>query len=142
MEGCPWVAFFLIKSYIMSKVLNLARRDLKRHTSTSGDWNESATFTPPGGGTPATVELVHTKHHLSVDPETGVAVNDKVASCHVSEDCFPASYPLRDADGNVNLDGHTVAIADSTGTVVTYFIEQFFPDEMLGHIVFMLGSYS
>jgi hypothetical protein len=42
----------------------------------------------------------------------------------------------------VALQGHKVAVADSTGVVKNYVVREQYPDETIGLIVLILGTYA
>lgn len=120
----------------------MARRDLKTISGSTAGFGISMTFTSPENDT-ATVNGLHTKHHLSIDPETGVPINAKTASVSVAEDFLTdKGYPTRNDNGEVSFAGHTVKVKDSTGTEVEYYCSQWFPDEKIGFIVIILQDYA
>lgn len=118
-----------------------AQNDIKNITSNTAEWGKTATFTAPGGAT-ETVALIHNKHHTGFN-ELGERVNTKYGSVAVSETNLNANgYPVRDASGEVNLAGHLVDVADSTGDVKKYVVREWYQDETIGLIVVILGDYS
>jgi hypothetical protein len=117
-----------------------AKADIKTITSNLNDFGVSMTFTAPTSET-ATITGLHTKHHMAYTPE-GERVNTKIASVAISEDLLTASsYPVRNSAGEVNMSGHLVSVADSTGSVKNYICNEWFPDEAVGIIVLILGDY-
>src|SRR5258706_238985 len=71
----------------------------------------------------------------------GEMISSKVAHVSVSEKLLTdAGYPVRNAKGHVDLNGHKVNVKDSTGIVNNYILSNggWYPDEMLGHIVCIL----
>lgn len=113
---------------------------MQRITSDLKGFGVAMTFDDNQGSTAAVTGL-HTKHHLSLD-ETGAPVNGKVASVSVAEKQFTdLSFEVRNVSGEVNLDGYTVTVKDSTGNEKTYLCAEWFPDEKLGLIVIMLQDY-
>lgn len=120
-------------------LIETAQQDWQRFTSNTDEFGVELSFTSPTGET-ATVNGLHTKHHLSVSPE-GVAVNSKNAHVCVSEALLTAaSYPVRNSDGEVSMKAHSVSCKDSTGTAKTYVVQQAFQDETVGVIVLILGD--
>ena len=86
---------------------------------------------------------IHHKHHLGIDTD-GNAVNSKKSHCAISEKSILTAnslYPIRNANGEVNLRGHKLSVIDSTQIVKNYIIKEWFPDESLGLIVVILGDY-
>lgn len=82
-----------------------------------------------------------TKHHLGIDTE-GNLVNTKNAHFSISEQVLTTlNYPVRNASGEVDLKGHKLFVKDSTGIVKSFIIREFFPDETIGLIVCILGTY-
>jgi hypothetical protein len=51
------------------------------------------------------------------------------------------NYPVRSSSGIVNLAGHKVTVADSTGASVTYVVREWMPDETIGLILMILGDF-
>ena len=120
-------------------IIEKAREDFLQITSNSDTGpGVEMTFYAPTNET-ATVKGLHSKHHLGVDPDTGKFVNTKNAHASVSEKLLTdAGYPVRDANGEVNMRKHRVDVKDSTGNVKSYIISENFPDETLGFLVFSL----
>jgi hypothetical protein len=109
---------------------------------TAGAFGVSITMTALNGEV-ATFTGLHTKHHLSVDAE-GREVSSKKASIAIHEQNLSAanaSYPIRNADGEVVLLNHKVSVPDSTGSAKNYIVLISLPDEALGLIVLILGDY-
>lgn len=121
-------------------------------TDTSG-WADEITLLSPGNanfdptfdvsfGTSAAIKGLHTKHHLGIDLQTGNHVNEKKAHISFTEkQVVDLGFQIRDADGEVNMAGYLCKVKDSTGTLVLYVINQWFPDETVGLIVCILGDY-
>ena len=117
-----------------------AKADIESITSNTDEWGKTATFTAPTAET-ATVALIHNKHHTGFN-ELGKRVNSKYGSIAVSESNLTADgYPIRDADGEINLAGHLIDVADSTGVVQNYVVREWYQDETIGLIVVILGDY-
>lgn len=125
----------------MSRVKDLVTRDVQRMTGNVGAWGDVLTFTSPLGVV-AVINGIHTKHHLGVDAELQKLVNTKNAHCSFSEKFLvDAGYPLRDANGIVDLAKHKVSVVDSTGTLCTYMVTENFPDETIGFICCILSDW-
>lgn len=123
-------------------LLERAKADIERITSNLNEFARAAVFYAPTGET-ASVNILHTKHHLGVDAELQKWVNTKNAHISVAEKFLTdAGYPVRNSGGDVSLLRHKVKVADSTGTEVTYMIEQWFPNETVGLITCILGTYA
>jgi hypothetical protein len=114
------------------------------------DWQQVTTDTVSGFGTAITLtspgdivlEIVGlaTKHHIGIDDD-GNVVNTKNAHISFSEQqLIDASYPARNADGDVSLYRHKATWIDSTGSSITYVIREYFPDETIGVILCILGD--
>ena len=116
-----------------------AKKDIEKITGNAAEFGVELTFTSPSAVV-AVATGIHAKHHTGFD-EQGFPVNSKIASVAISEQYLTdAGYPVR-TGGEVQLRGHKVAAADSTGVVNTYMIREWFPDEMIGLIVLILGDY-
>ena len=98
-------------------------------------------FTPKTGSA-VNVRGLASKHHYTVDPETGIEMSSKNTHCSVSEEVLVAlGYPVRNANGEVQIVGDKVTYTDSSATVRTYTINVVMPDETIGLIVCTLGDY-
>lgn len=121
-------------------LLDTAKASIKRITTDTNGFGVSMVLIAPSGAT-VTIAGLHTKHHINVDTD-GNPVNSKNAHVSISEEVLTAlGYPVRNADREVNLKGHRVNVADSTGMVKNYVIQEWFPDESVGLIVCILGDY-
>jgi len=132
----------------------IARDDIKRITTDLSEWGVLMTFKTPTAGSfdytfdetfnssqMFTMKGLHTKYHLGINGETGQRVNTKTASVTVSERYFTQNgYPVRNSNNEVDLARHQVAVKDSTGTICTYVIREWYPDEKLELIVCILGD--
>jgi len=135
-------------------LLVAARDKIREITSNLNEWAVLMTFKTPavvafdykfdfGFNTQNmfTLSGTHTKHHLGINAETGQKVNAKTASVTVSEKFFIQNgYPIRDANDEVALIGHQVAVKDSTGKICTYVVRESYADETLECIVCILGD--
>lgn len=120
-------------------LLDNIKNDLKQITGNQNEFGVELTFTAPDTST-ASVFGIHAKHHTGFDAE-GFPVNSKIASIAIYEETLSDfDYPVR-ISGEVNLRGHRVAAMDSTGIVNHYVVREWFPDEMVGLIVCILGDY-
>lgn len=118
-----------------------ARKDLQAFTSDSNGWGEPIRLTSPNGASSIDLTGLTSKHHLGIDSE-GNLKNVKKAHCSFSEQlCIDASFVIRDNGGNVDLAGYFATFKDSRGVDVIYKIREWFPDETLGFIACILGTY-
>lgn len=114
--------------------------DIQQITSDLDGFGVSIKLTAPNDTIIDIVGLT-SKHHLGYDTD-GNQVNTKNAHISFSEKfLIDASYPLRNASGEVDLKGHLADVKDSTGVVKKYIIREWFPDETIGLIVCILGDY-
>lgn len=126
----------------MGRITDLAKRDIARITSDKQGFGIDATFYPPGGEDPVVITVIHTKHHLGVDPETRIWGNTKNAHISFSEQfAVQLGYVIRNQAREVFLQKHKVVVKDSTGEEWTYRIDQWFPDETVGLICCLLGDW-
>lgn len=117
-----------------------AKKDIEFITSNLNDFGIEMTFTAPTDET-AIITGLHTKHHLGVNTD-GEIVNSKKAHVSFSEKFLTdLNYPLRNANGEVDLKSHKVAVKDSTDIVKNYVISQWFPDETVGLIACILVDF-
>ncbi len=120
-------------------LIDQAKSDIKDITSNPDEFGVSITFTAPTGEI-AIINGLHSKHHMSMDTE-GNMINGKNAHISVSEELLTAqNYPVR-KDGEVKLNDHKVSVKDSTGISKNYVIREGFPDETIGLITCILGSF-
>ena len=119
--------------------LERARQDMERFSQ--GEWSTSLTV--DNLVNPAVVLLgFASKHHLSVDTETGVPVNSKNTHCSIYEDVLTdAGFTVRNSDKEVAMTGWKITYTDSSGNARIYIINETMPDETLGLIVCYLGDY-
>lgn len=114
-----------------------AQKDIQKITGNLNEWADECVFTAPDT-TQTTVNVIHTKHHLGIDPDLGIPINTRVASVAFSEANLTVS--IRNASGEVNMDGWQASVKDSTGNTDDYFVKEWFPDEMIGMIVVILAN--
>lgn len=118
-------------------------RDIAQITGDANGFGVTLNFVAPNGAL-ATIIGTHTKHHLGVNGD-GVTINSKTASIAFSEQLLLAAnpaYPLRNTDGEVNLNKHKIMqLLDSTGKLCDYIVKAWFPDEQCGLIVVILNDF-
>jgi hypothetical protein len=115
------------------------KRDANYITTDAGGFTQSGTFIAPGG-IEATVDVIHTKHHLKFDLQTAQEINSMKAHVVVSEqELIALNYPVR-SENKVSLQEHKFRAADDRGEMWTYDILQWFPNEKVGTISIILGS--
>lgn len=122
-------------------LIGRAKNDWQRFTSNPSEWGVSISIETPAHTNITEITGLATKHHIGIDSD-GNLVNAKNAHISFSEQLLTdVAYPVRDASGEVNLEGHVVKWADSTGLVKNYVIREFHQDETVGVIVCILGDY-
>lgn len=121
-------------------LLDQIKKDVQTITGNAGDFAVSIQLTAPTLEE-ATVNGLHTKHHLGVDTE-GNMVNSRNAHISIAEALLTAAkYPARNAQGEVSMHDHLVRVADSTGVTKSYKVKEAYPDETVGLIVMILTDY-
>ena len=121
-------------------LIEQAQQDIKDITTNLDGWGVDMKLVAPDL-TELDLQGLHAKHHMGYDTE-GNMVNTKNAHVSISEDILAdAGYPYRDANDEVNLNGHLVTVKDSTRLDITYIIREWYPDETIGLIVCILGVY-
>ena len=122
------------------KILELARSASKFAMSQSG-FEEDVTIISPNGSSTAEVQGLATKHYIGFN-EVGAQISSKNAHvCVYESDLVGLNYPVRDSNNEISLYRHRVNVADSTGNVKNYIVTEQYPNESLGFIVLILGSY-
>lgn len=122
----------------MSLIL-AAKETIEQITGDPTGWGWPLKFIAPTGEEAEVVGL-YTKHHMGMDTQ-GNRVNFKNAHCSCSEKFLvDKAYPVRNARGEVFMKNHTVVVTDVTGVTWQYRINENYPDETVGLIVFMLGD--
>ena len=122
-------------------IIEKAIADVKKITSDSNGFGVTMTITAPDS---SSVQFVGTysQHHMSFDTE-GLMTSSKNAHCSVSESILTGlGYTVRNANNEVALLGHRINLTDSSGTARTYVVREQYPDETVGLIVLILGSYT
>ena len=118
-----------------------AKADIAAITSNLDEWGWVLKFDDKNGNL-ATINGLHTKHHLGVDTD-GNRVNSKNTHCSFSEQFLTVrGYPVRNEKKEVAMIGHLVTAVDSAGIEWTYVITENYPDEKVGLIVCILGDYN
>lgn len=121
-------------------ILQAARSDARK-IITGGGFEDDITLTTPSGDLAITVTGLASKHHLSIDTDGNVA-SAKNAHVSISEtDLLELEYPVRNANEEIALKGHLVAVKDSSGVLKQYEVKDHFPSETLGLIVLILGDW-
>lgn len=124
----------------MGSILDCAKEDMQDITSDLDGFAVSVKLESPDSKV-AEVSGIHAKHHLGIDTNTLLPINTKTASVGIAENLLTeVGYPVRNENGEVDLEKHKVDIIDSTGEVKLYVVREWYPDEMLGLIVLILGS--
>ena len=122
-------------------LIEQVQQDIRAITTDTEGWGVAIRMIAPDTTTLDTTGL-HTKHHLTFDSDSNM-VNYKKAHISISEDEFiDASYPYRDANNEVSMEGHRCIVKDSTRQDVEYVIREWYPDETIGLIVMILGDYA
>jgi|GEM_PF-1057580 len=138
--------------FFIMGLVDQAKADIAEITSNIDEWAVVFTFLTPGStfdntfdftfqNGQVTIKGIHSVHHNGFDTE-GRRVNTRVASVSISDNMLAATgYPIRDANNEVMLRNHRVAIKYSTGNIREYVIREWFPDETIGLTVCILGDY-
>jgi len=136
---CPRLVSWGI--FLFMNIAQRAKRDIERITSNPNGGGHALLFTAPSGET-AAVYGRFSKITLPNEQGEGAPVNSLQTYVSVSEKFLTdLAYPVRNSDGIVHMEAHTVEVADSTGTTAKYAIVQWHPDETVGLIVFILSNY-
>lgn len=121
-------------------IINLARRDAQFFTGNGRDFATEITIVK--SASEYVVNGTAKKHHTAFD-EMGNVVNTASASCTISDTALRAAGINLWVDGEVakkETDNLRVKFADAKGDTYTYKVKEFYPDEHLGLIVFILGN--
>lgn len=123
-------------------LMDQVRADWLSITSNANEFGVSIAFTSKDEVQTATVNGLHTKHHIGVDPTTGLPINTKNTHISVAEKLLnDAGFTTRNAKGEVSMRGHRVQCKDSTGVLKNYVIDQCWPNETVGMLCMVLGDY-
>lgn len=123
-------------------IIARAIRDVQRITGNPDGFGVSIVLKAPSGEV-ANITGLHSKTHLAVDTD-GNAMSTKQARVSFSEQNLVnanAGYPFRNTNGDVDLSGHLVDVADSTGVIKHYSVAKRMPDETVGLILIYLEEY-
>lgn len=122
----------------MGRVLDLAKRDVRRYVNNEG-FNQELVITPTGLD-PVTVQGLATRHTSNYDTE-GKPINSENIHCSFSElDLNDLLVITRNAAGYLNIRGWIVEFTDSLGSAI-YKISESQPDNTLGIIRCTLTNY-
>jgi len=106
----------------------------------NAEFSVPLTFVAPTNET-ASIRGYTTKHHIGFDTE-GNMVNSKSVKVTFSEqDLTILSYPVRNANSEVDMKNHLVSVKDSTGNTTQFKVSQYYPDERLGLINLILVDF-
>lgn len=112
-----------------------------RQIVTKGGFNVAITLTLPNVVDPVVVQGLASRHHIEFD-ENGYPINASNSHLLLSEnDLTSLGLTVRNAKGNVALEGWLASWVDGTGTARTYKIVQTKPSETLGLIICTVGKY-
>ncbi len=115
------------------------KADIEQITSNLDEFGVELTLVAPTAET-VTITGLHTKHNINFDTD-GNKINSLNAHASFSEKFLTdANYPVRNADGEVDLKRHRLSAKDSTGIVKHYVINETWPDETIGLIVCVLDA--
>lgn len=123
-------------------LLELMKEDANLMTTDSDDgFAEPVTFIAPSG-MEVTVNALHTKHHLGFDIQKAQEINTmKGHVCVAEKELTDLGYPVRNSVNEVSLMKHKIKAKDANGLLWTYKVAQFFPNDKVGTISIILGSY-
>lgn len=123
-------------------LLDRARADARKILGDLAGWATMLTFTHPLGEI-TTINGTFFKRTLAVMTGDGTPSNARQVHITFAEaEMIESYYDIRNAEGKVDMQGHLVSCADSTGVTHTYIIREWHPDETLGIIRCMLGDYT
>jgi len=121
-------------------LINQIQADILKYTQDTGDFGVPIVLIAPNGFT-VTINGLHTLINLGVDTD-GNIVNSRKATAAISEySLVNAGYPVRDNKGSINMISHKVNVADSSGNVKNYMVQQCIPDETIGLITMTLEDF-
>ncbi len=108
---------------------------------TKGGFSVDVTLAIPNVVEPVTCKAITSRHHIEFD-ENGYPINATNSHVLFSEiDLVSLGLTVRNAKGNVALEGWLVSWIDGTGANKTYKIVQTKPSETLGLIICIVGRY-
>lgn len=121
--------------------LERARTDAIRFLE--GDFSMEVTLYPPGRATSYTINGLTSKHHIKIDPNTGLVVNSENAHISFSEKTLiDLGIVTRDSNNKVTLKGWFVKIDETNYLVGDYKIIENWPDQTLGLIICILSVHT
>jgi hypothetical protein len=121
-------------------ILEQARKDFQSILE-STDWSSDVTI--DSGVLSATVKAWASKHHFSINLDTGLPINGKNVHISVSEQTLlDAGFVIRNATTKeVEIRNWKLTYTDSSGNAFDYLINDAMADETLGVLVCYLGDY-
>ena len=117
-------------------LLDTARMDANKIVQ--GEFSSPCTITNPQRTVSVSLIALATKHHITINPETGQPVNAKNAHICLSETKLNELGYISRVNGEISLIGHFIEVSDSTGIVNKYKISESWPNETLGLIICIL----
>ena len=122
-------------------LIDQAKSDWQRFSADTNEFGIAINIETPTASQSVDIVGLHTKHHISFDTD-GNLVNSKNAHISFSEQQLTdVTYPVRNSNGEVYLQGHKITVKDSTGGNKVYLIHQWHQDETLGVILCFLRDY-
>lgn len=121
-------------------LLDQIKKDIEQITSNKNEWADTITFISPTAQT-AVISGIRSKIHLAVDTDGNMVRSQKAHIAFSEKFLTDLNYPVRNAAGEVALNGHKVNVKDSTGIVKNYVVQNVFPDETVGLLSFTLEGY-
>lgn len=122
----------------MADLLEQAKQDALDILTNKSDFAVDITLTAPDT-TVLVIQGFAVKHHIGIDGDGNVRSTTQAHIFFPEKPLTDEAYPVRDANGQVHLDKHIAEWKDSTGLLGKYVIEEWYPDEMLGLILCILG---
>jgi hypothetical protein len=96
----------------------------------------------PDGDVAVTVPAMGVRHHMKM-ADSGNITNSLVARITVHEDALlAAGYTVRNTKGEVALVNHKVTWTDNRNVTATYIVREQWPNDELGVILLILGTYN
>jgi hypothetical protein len=121
-------------------LINKAKEDWQRFTSDTDAFGVAIKLAKPDESAEVDLSGLATKHHIGFDTD-GNLVNTKNAHISFAEALLPEDFVIRNEAGEVYLDRYLVSFVDSTGVEKKYVIREWFPDETVGMITCILGTF-
>jgi hypothetical protein len=105
--------------------------------------NLDITLTSPGATETATFKGIGTNNAITFESD-GQDVIGHIVHIGFHEEALldinPA-YPIRNADGKVQMDKHRVSFIDHRGVLRNYIVKNWYPDETVGMIMCDCNEY-